>query len=299
MCIFERKIALMLRSMTGYGKAELQMESKKFSAEVRSLNSKGLDLNVRVPNLYREHELTIRTSFGERIQRGKAEISLYIENIGGERRMQLNTELLNQYYHELLTWTSDKNLGHSDILATLMRMPDVTKVEQPEPNEHEWGALQDLIHKAYLAFETYRQLEGAKLKTEFDMRIANIMRLRSSLITPMEERKEKTREKLRAQIDEWIGKEKLDENRFEQELIYYLEKLDVSEELQRLQSNCEMFTEELNGAAQGRKLGFISQEIGREINTIGSKANDATMQRMVVEMKDELEKIKEQINNVL
>jgi uncharacterized protein (TIGR00255 family) len=299
MCIFERKIARMLRSMTGYGKAELQMESKKFSAEVRSLNSKGLDLNVRVPNLYREHELTIRTSFGERIQRGKAEISLYIENIGGERRMQLNTELLNQYYHELLTWTSDKNLGHSDILATLMRMPDVTKVEQPEPNEHEWSALQDLIHKAYLAFETYRQLEGAKLKTEFDMRIANIMRLRSSLITPMEERKEKTREKLRAQIDEWIGKEKLDENRFEQELIYYLEKLDVSEELQRLQSNCEMFTEELNGAAQGRKLGFISQEIGREINTIGSKANDATMQRMVVEMKDELEKIKEQINNVL
>lgn len=299
MCIFERKIARMLRSMTGYGKAELQMESKKFSAEVRSLNSKGLDLNVRVPNLYREHELTIRTSFGERIQRGKAEISLYIENIGGERRMQLNTELLNQYYHELLTWTSDKNLGHSDILATLMRMPDVTKVEQPEPSEHEWSALQDLIHEAYLAFEAYRQLEGAKLKTEFDMRIANIMRLRSSLITPMEERKEKTREKLRAQIDEWIGKEKLDENRFEQELIYYLEKLDVSEELQRLQSNCEMFTEELNGAAQGRKLGFISQEIGREINTIGSKANDATMQRMVVEMKDELEKIKEQINNVL
>jgi uncharacterized protein (TIGR00255 family) len=299
MCIFERKIARMLRSMTGYGKAELQMESKKFSAEVRSLNSKGLDLNVRVPNLYREHELTIRTSFGERIQRGKAEISLYIENIGGERRMQLNTELLNQYYHELLTWTSDKNLGHSDILATLMRMPDVTKVEQPEPNEHEWSALQDLIHKAYLAFEAYRKLEGAKLKTEFDMRIANIMSLRSSLIAPMEERKEKTREKLRAQIDEWIGKEKLDENRFEQELIYYLEKLDVSEELQRLQSNCEMFTEELNGAAQGRKLGFISQEIGREINTIGSKANDATMQRMVVEMKDELEKIKEQINNVL
>jgi uncharacterized protein (TIGR00255 family) len=299
MCIFERKIARMLRSMTGYGKAELQMESKKFSAEVRSLNSKGLDLNVRVPNLYREHELTIRTSFGERIQRGKAEISLYIENIGGERRMQLNTELLDQYYNELVSWTSDKNLGHSDILATLMRMPDVTKVEQPEPNEHEWTALLDLIHKAYLAFEAYRQLEGAKLKTEFDMRIANIMSLRSSLIAPMEERKEKTREKLRAQIDEWIGKEKLDENRFEQELIYYLEKLDVSEELQRLQSNCEMFTEELNGAAQGRKLGFISQEIGREINTIGSKANDATMQRMVVEMKDELEKIKEQINNVL
>ncbi|MBM3448344.1 MAG: YicC family protein [Bacteroidetes bacterium] len=289
----------MLRSMTGYGKAELQMESKKFSAEVRSLNSKGLDLNVRVPNLYREHELTIRTSFGERIQRGKAEISLYIENIGGERRMQFNTELLDQYYNELVNWTSDKNLGHSDILATIMRMPDVTKVEQPEPNEHEWTALLDLIHKAYLAFEAYRHLEGAKLKTEFDMRIANIMSLRSSLIAPMEERKEKTREKLRAQIDEWVGKEKLDENRFEQELIYYLEKLDVSEELQRLQSNCEMFTEELNGAAQGRKLGFISQEIGREINTIGSKANDATMQRMVVEMKDELEKIKEQINNVL
>lgn len=299
MCIFERKIARMLRSMTGYGKAELQMESKKFSAEVRSLNSKGLDLNVRVPNLYREHELTIRTSFGERIQRGKAEISLYIENIGVERKMQLNTELLDQYYNELVSWTSDKNLGQSDILATLMRMPDVTKVEQPEPNEHEWTALQDLIHKAYFAFEAYRQLEGTKLKTEFDMRIANIMSLRSSLIAPMEERKEKTREKLRAQIDEWIGKEKLDENRFEQELIYYLEKLDVSEELQRLQSNCEMFTEELNGAAQGRKLGFISQEIGREINTIGSKANDATMQRMVVEMKDELEKIKEQINNVL
>jgi uncharacterized protein (TIGR00255 family) len=299
MCIFECKIANMLRSMTGYGKAELQVESKKFSAEVRSLNSKGLDLNVRIPNLYREHELTLRSNFGELILRGKAEISLYIENIGGDRKMQLNVELLNQYYNELLEWTADKNLGHSDILSTLMRMPDVTKVEQPEANENEWGTLNDLIQKAFVAFEAYRQQEGAKLKAEFELRIANIMTLRSSLIEPMEDRKVKTREKLKSQLDEWIGKEKIDENRFEQELIYYLEKLDVSEELQRLQSNCEMFMEELNGAAQGRKLGFISQEIGREINTIGSKANDAILQRMVVEMKDELEKIKEQINNVL
>lgn len=299
MRIFEGKIARMLRSMTGYGKSELQMDSKKFSAEIRSLNSKGLDLNVRIPNLYREHELTLRSTIGELIQRGKAEISLYQENIGVERKMQLNVELLNQYYNELTHWTSDKNLGHSDILATLMRMPDVTKVEQAEPSEHDWACFQDLVQKAFAAFDDYRKQEGAKLKTEFELRIGNIMQLRASLVSPMEDRKEKTREKLKLQLDEWVGRDKIDENRFEQELIYYLEKLDVSEELQRLLSNCEMFLEELNGAAQGRKLGFISQEIGREINTIGSKANDANMQRMVVEMKDELEKIKEQINNVL
>jgi uncharacterized protein (TIGR00255 family) len=206
---------------------------------------------------------------------------------------------MNSYYNELSIWKEGKDLGSADILATLMRMPEVMKFDQAEPTEDEWNSIAALVKQAFDLFENYRQAEGAKLQKEFEMRIANILRLREDLIAPMEERKEKTRERIKAQLDELVGKEKIDENRFEQELIYYLEKLDVSEELQRLLSNCEMFNEELNGGAQGRKLGFISQEIGREINTIGSKANDATMQRMVVEMKDELEKIKEQINNVL
>ena len=285
--------------MTGYGKAELQKETKKFSAEVRSLNSKGLDLSVRVPSVYRDKELELRSMYGELVVRGKSEVSIYIENNSGEKRMHLDTDLMNSYYNELSIWKEGKDLGSADILATLMRMPEVMKFDQAEPTEDEWNSIATLVKQAFDLFENYRQAEGAKLQKEFEMRIANILRLREDLIAPMEERKEKTRERIKAQLDELVGKEKIDENRFEQELIYYLEKLDVSEELQRLLSNCEMFNEELSGGAQGRKLGFISQEIGREINTIGSKANDATMQRMVVEMKDELEKIKEQINNVL
>jgi uncharacterized protein (TIGR00255 family) len=285
--------------MTGYGKAELQKETKKFSAEVRSLNSKGLDLSVRVPSVYRDKELELRSTYGELVVRGKSEVSIYIENNSGEKRMHLDTDLMNSYYNELTLWKEGKDLGSADILATLMRMPEVMKFDQAEPTEDEWNSIAELVKQAFDQFENYRQTEGAKLQKEFEMRIENILRLRADLIAPMEERKEKTRERIKAQLDELVGKEKIDENRFEQELIYYLEKLDVSEELQRLLSNCEMFNEELHGGAQGRKLGFISQEIGREVNTIGSKANDAMMQRMVVEMKDELEKIKEQINNVL
>ena len=289
----------MLRSMTGYGKAELQKETKKFSAEVRSLNSKGLDLSVRVPSVYRDKELELRSTYGELVVRGKSEVSIYIENNSGEKRMHLDTDLMNSYYNELTLWKEGKDLGSADILATLMRMPEVMKFDQAEPTEDEWNSIAELVKQAFAQFENYRQTEGAKLQKEFEMRIENILRLRADLIAPIEERKEKTRERIKAQLDELVGKERIDENRFEQELIYYLEKLDVSEELQRLLSNCEMFNEELSGGAQGRKLGFISQEIGREVNTIGSKANDAMMQRMVVEMKDELEKIKEQINNVL
>jgi len=285
--------------MTGYGKAELQKETKKFSAEVRSLNSKGLDLSVRVPSVYRDKELELRSTYGELVVRGKSEVSIYIENNSGEKRMHLDTDLMNSYYNELTLWKEGKDLGSADILSTLMRMPEVMKFDQAEPTEDEWNSIAELVKQAFDQFENYRQTEGAKLQKEFEMRIENILRLRADLIAPMEERKEKTRERIKAQLDELVGKERIDENRFEQELIYYLEKLDVSEELQRLLSNCEMFNEELSGGAQGRKLGFISQEIGREVNTIGSKANDAMMQRMVVEMKDELEKIKEQINNVL
>ena len=285
--------------MTGYGKTELQKETKKFSAEVRSLNSKGLDLSVRVPSVYRDKELELRSTYGELVVRGKSEVSIYIENNSGEKRMHLDTDLMNSYYNELTLWKEGKDLGSADILATLMRMPEVMKFDQAEPTEDEWNSIAELVKQAFAQFENYRQTEGAKLQKEFEMRIENILRLRADLIAPIEERKEKTRERIKAQLDELVGKERIDENRFEQELIYYLEKLDVSEELQRLLSNCEMFNEELSGGAQGRKLGFISQEIGREVNTIGSKANDAMMQRMVVEMKDELEKIKEQINNVL
>ena len=285
--------------MTGYGKAELQRGTKKISAEVRSLNSKQLDLNVRIPGVYREKDLDLRTAFAERIQRGKCELSLYIENLEAERKTQINTAVLDQYYQEISAWKESKDLGQADVLAVLMRMPDVLKQDQSEFDEEEWTAMYALLNQAFEAFDTYRKTEGDKLKKEFTLRIENILSLRAALVTPMEERKEKTRHRLKTQLDEVIGAEKIDMNRFEQELIYYLEKLDVSEELQRLKANCEMFMEELNGGAQGRKLGFISQEIGREVNTIGSKANDASMQRMVVEMKDELEKIKEQINNVL
>jgi uncharacterized protein (TIGR00255 family) len=299
MCIFESKLVDMLRSMTGYGKAEMLHKNRKLSVEIRSLNSKQLDLNVRIPQIYREKELEIRSIYGEKITRGKCEISIFFEQQSSEQTTQLNTELLDLYYTKINTWKEGKDLGQADVLSALLRMPEVFKPELQEASKEEWDEFEKLMSDAFQQFDNYRNTEGAKLKEEFHTRIKNILKNRDVLIAPLEDRIKKTREKIKGHLQDIIGTEKIDENRFEQELIYYIEKLDVSEEIQRLLSNCEMFLEELNGPAQGRKLGFISQEIGREINTIGSKANDSIMQRIVVDMKDELEKIKEQINNVL
>jgi uncharacterized protein (TIGR00255 family) len=289
----------MLRSMTGFGKAEGTVGNKKFTVEVRSLNSKTLDLNMRIPGAYREKELELRSWLSDNIQRGKADLLVYYESLEPEKRMAFNKPLMEAYYSDLKEVADKVGMSGADFLNAIVRIPDVMRPETQEMDEDEYKGLFSIIKDAYAKFDSYRKIEGAKLKEDFSMRIRLILDCREALEKPIEERNKKVREKLRNNLEELIPSDKVDNNRFEQELIYYMERLDISEEYQRLLTNCEHFMDELNDEASGKKLGFISQEIGREINTIGSKANDADMQKLVVKMKDELEKIKEQINNVL
>jgi uncharacterized protein (TIGR00255 family) len=289
----------MLRSMTGFGKAEGTVGNKKFTVEVRSLNSKTLDLNMRIPGAYREKELELRSWLSDNIQRGKADLLVYYESLEPEKRMAFNKPLMEAYYSDLKEVADKVGMSGADFLNAIVRIPDVMRPETQEMDEDEYKGLFSIIKDAYAKFDSYRKIEGAKLKEDFAMRIRLILDCREALEKPIEERNKKVREKLRNNLEELIPSDKVDNNRFEQELIYYMERLDISEEYQRLLTNCEHFMDELNDEASGKKLGFISQEIGREINTIGSKANDADMQKLVVKMKDELEKIKEQINNVL
>jgi uncharacterized protein (TIGR00255 family) len=289
----------MLRSMTGFGKAEATIGTKKFTVEVRSLNSKQLDLNMRLPSVYREKELDLRTWLSENIQRGKADSLIYYESMEAEKRMAINKPLMVSYYQDLKEVADKAGMENADFMNALIRIPDVMKPESQEIDEEEWGKVFKLVEEAYKRFDQYRSIEGDKLKAEFELRIALILKLREDLKGPLEIRAKRVKDKLRNSLEEVIPVEKIDPNRFEQELIYYLDRLDISDEYQRLLTNCEHFQDELKGEASGKKLGFISQEIGREINTIGSKANDSDMQKIVVQMKDELEKIKEQINNVL
>lgn len=285
--------------MTGFGKTEGTIGNKKFTIELRSLNSKQLDLNMRIPSTYREKELELRSWLSENIQRGKADFLIYYESLEAEKRMSFNKPLMAAYYQDLKEVADQAGMQGGDFLNALIRIPDVLKPESTELDEEEWNSLMALIKDAYHRFDSYRRIEGEKLRDDFRMRIQLILSHRNDLSEPIKNRNEKIREKLRNSLEELIPIDKIDPNRFEQELIYYLERLDISEEHQRLETNCAHFDDELGGESQGKKLGFISQEIGREINTIGSKANDAEMQRLVVKMKDELEKIKEQINNVL
>jgi uncharacterized protein (TIGR00255 family) len=289
----------MLRSMTGFGKTEGTVGNKKFTVELRSLNSKQLDLNMRFPGTYREKELELRAWLSENIQRGKADLLVYYESLEAEKRMSFNKPLMEAYYEDLKEISEKVGMTGGDFLNALIRIPDVLKPESPDMDEEEWNGLFTIIKEAFSKFDSYRKIEGSKLRDEFHMRIKLIMEHRNELHEPIKLRNERVREKLRTNLEELIPLDKIDANRFEQEIIYYLERLDISEEYQRLETNCAHFDDELSGESQGKKLGFISQEIGREINTIGSKANDAEMQRLVVKMKDELEKIKEQINNVL
>lgn len=285
--------------MTGFGKAEATAVNKKFTVELRALNSKQLDLNMRIPGTYREKELELRSWLSDNILRGKADLLVYYESLEAEKRVALNKPLIEAYYQDLKEVADKVGMSNTDFLNAIVRIPDVLRPEVQELDEEEYNGLFAVLKEAFAKFDSYRKIEGAKLKDDFNLRIKAILEYREALQPPIAERNKKIREKLRSSLEELIPIDKIDQNRFEQELIYYLEKLDISEEYQRLLTNCEHFESELNGEASGKKLGFIAQEIGREINTIGSKANDADMQRLVVKMKDELEKIKEQINNVL
>lgn len=285
----------MIQSMTGYGKEVVQLPSKTITIEIKSLNSKGLDLNTRVPSAYREKELEIRDILAKSLQRGKVDFSLYIEVTGQEVAIQINEDAIKQYIKQLANVVNGDPV---ELLKMAVRMPDALKTEREEIDEKEYEEILKGINKALEAINKYRSDEGLVLENDFIERSKNISKLLDDVVAIDPERIDGVKERLRKAVVDI--KEKVDENRFEQELIYYLEKYDITEEKVRLKNHLDYFNETLKSSdSNGKKLGFITQELGREINTIGSKANYAPMQQIVVQMKDELEKIKEQALNVL
>jgi len=291
----------MIKSMTGFGKATSEFSSKKITVEVRSLNSRQLDLNLRMPYSYKEKELELRAEISKQIERGKVDITVFTEFLQDALPIAINKTLAKTYYKELKALAEELNEDTANLLALTMKMPDVLKAEKEivELDMEEWKQVKATVDKAIEAFQKFREDEGKTLSDEFEMRIGIIDKLLVDVVAMDASRVENIRTRIKNNIAEVIEKEKIDENRFEQELIYYIEKLDITEEKLRLKTHLDYFMEAMKELGSGRKLGFIAQEIGREINTIGSKANDATVQKMVVQMKDELEKIKEQLLNVL
>ena len=286
----------MIQSMTGFGKATLQLPTKKITVEIKSLNSKGLDLNTRMPSVFREMELGLRNQISARLERGKIDFSLYVEITGVETSSKINVPIVRGYINQMKAMIP--NADETELMKMAVRMPDALKIERDEIDENEWKKIQTVIDEALENIAQFRKDEGVSLEREFLHRIANIMALMNNAVSYDAERVETVKTRLRNALDEL--KENVDENRFEQELIFYLEKYDITEEKVRLENHLNYFIETIAGTeANGRKLGFITQEMGREINTMGSKSNHTEMQKLVVMMKDELEKIKEQVLNVL
>lgn len=290
----------MIQSMTGFGKATTELSKRKVTVEIKSLNSKQLDLSVRMPNLYKENEMSIRNLLSRELERGKVDFLIYVENIGNETPNQINQNLLEGYYKQIKD-SADK-LGIEtpiDWFQTLLRLPDVLKYEAQEADAEEWDAVLKVIKEAIKQLIDFRKQEGAMLQKLFEEKIGNI----TTLLNDIEPHEIERVEKVKTRITEALQKIEdfdYDKNRFEQEMIYYIEKLDINEEKSRLTNHLSYFLETMkSGSGQGKKLGFISQEMGREINTMGSKSNHAEMQQIVVRMKDELEQIKEQVLNVL
>jgi uncharacterized protein (TIGR00255 family) len=286
----------MILSMTGFGKASLQLATKKITVEVKSLNSKGLDLNTRMPSIFRENELALRNLLALKLERGKVDFSLFVEVTGEDTSSKINVPIVKAYMAQMKAILP--NADDTELMKMAIRMPDTMKTEREEIDENEWKQIQIVIDEAIENMLSFRKSEGASLEKEFTLRIENIRSYMNQALVLDPERVTNIKERLQTAIDEL--KVNVDTNRFEQELIYYLEKFDITEEKVRLTNHLDYFLQTLNGSeANGRKLGFITQEMGREINTMGSKSNHAEMQKLVVMMKDELEKIKEQVLNVL
>ena len=285
----------MIKSMTGYGKSVIQLPTKKITVELKSLNSKNLDLNTRVPSSYREKELEIRKLISKSLVRGKVDFNLYIEITGEKTTAKVNEGVVKQYMNQLKNISS---VAEVELLKMAVKMPDSMKTEREEIDAGEFKNILEAVNEALTALNHYRSDEGTVLGNDFKIRIKNISELLIKVVAVDSERMAIVKNRLRKAVEDL--KEAVDENRFEQELIYYLEKYDITEEKVRLKNHLNYFNEALASSdSNGKKIGFICQEIGREINTIGSKSNHAPMQQLVVQMKDELEKIKEQSLNVL
>ena len=288
----------MIQSMTGYGKTVLQLPTKKVTIEIKSLNSKNLDLNVRIPSYYKEKELAVRKKLASALVRGKVDFSIYVEMTAEETSTTLNQGVVKQYLQQLRNVVQTETSNEVELLKMAVRMPDALKTEREELDENEWNLIDEHIEIAIQEIIKYRMDEAASLEIDFKERIANIKTYLKEVKSLDGDRIENVKTRLKKAIDDL--KVETDENRFEQELIYYLEKLDINEEKVRLANHLDYFLETLAlENSNGKKLGFIVQEMGREINTTGSKANFAPMQKAVIQMKNELEQIKEQILNVL
>ena len=284
----------MIQSMTGFGKAIGQTSGKKITVEIRSLNSKGLDLNARIAPIFREKELTIRKLVGGALKRGKVDINIYAEVTGVESAAGINMELAKAYLEQLEVLSRETDTS-GDLIAAVMRMPDVIGSSKNELSEEEWHFLKELIVEALEKLERFRVQEGSSIANDFEQRLIEIEKSMKEIEPHEQQRMLTVRERLLKGLE---GVE-VDSNRYEQEVIFYIEKLDINEEKVRLANHLKYFRETMNEENSGKKLGFIAQEMGREINTLGSKSNYAPMQQHVVQMKDELEKIKEQVGNTL
>lgn len=288
--------------MTGFGKASGQIDNKTVNVEIKSLNSqKGLDVSLKVPSKYRSFEYDIRNILSATLQRGKVDVFVTLEHNEASSEISLNRELIISYFNEFKSIANEVGVTTESLLPTILKMPDVIGESHEEPSEEELQAIEAVLRRAVKEVDSFRQSEGKATEADLRLRIANIETCSLQLKEEDKRRVKEIRQRLTSNLESFIPKDKIDQNRFEQEVVYYIEKLDITEELTRLAAHCAHFKAVLEAAEElkGRKLNFISQEIGREINTIGSKANDAVIQKVVVNMKDELEKIKEQTNNIL
>ena len=291
----------MIQSMTGYGKATIIFGEKKINVEIKSLNSKAMDLSVRIAPIYREKEMEIRNLISQSLERGKVDFSLWVEKDASETATPINAALMNNYYEQIKAITETTQIPMPiDLFTTLLRMPDVlTKVDIQELSDEEWATARQAINEAIEQLICFRKQEGEALAKKFEEKLSNIEALMQEILPYEAERVVKIRERITATLEKTLSVD-YDKNRLEQELIFYIEKLDINEEKQRLANHLNYFRETMaSGHGQGKKLGFIAQEMGREINTTGSKSNHAEMQNIVVRMKDELEQIKEQVLNVM
>lgn len=287
--------------MTGYGKAECELALKKITIEVKSLNSKQLDLNTRTPGVYREKEIEIRREISDKLIRGKVDFSLYSESLGVESNSAINNPMVKSYFAQLSELSNELGLPVNEhILPIIMQLPDVVKTTRDEPDENEWKIILAAIREALTALDNFRLQEGLSLRKDIITNLNTITTLLEQIAPYELERTAKVKERILDGLKELASPEGVDHNRLEQEMIFYLEKLDINEEKVRLGHHCSYFIETLElDEPVGKKLGFIAQEIGREINTLGSKANHTEMQKLVIGMKDALEKIKEQLLNAL
>ncbi len=291
----------MLLSMTGFGRTEVTYKQRTITVEIKSLNSKFLDLKLKMPQRYREKELSIRQIITPMAQRGKMDLMIDVINMGSEDDFCFNKTLFKAYFKELTAVSQELDIQGGDFLQTIIRMPNVVVPNEGSLEADEWAALAGAIKESIKKLDNYRITEGQVIETDFALRVNTIKDLLDQMVPHVEDRKQKMLDRLRQNFEEHATKSAIDENRFEQELIYYLEKIDITEEQVRLTQHCKYFLEVLGNTkrVKGRKLNFIGQEMGREINTIGSKANHSQIQHIVVQMKDELEKIKEQLANTL